>query len=125
MIADTTFLSHLLREQRAAKAGAASRFFFKHRAQKIRTSLISAGELSPLFPSATEAWVFLSRWEIYRLHIGVVDAAADIDREMIKRGQRLGENDNWIAGFARYYREPIISLDKAFDYVPQIRRISY
>jgi predicted nucleic acid-binding protein len=40
-------------------------------------------------------------------------------------GERLGENDNWIAGFCRYYREPIISLDSAFDRVPRLRRLLY
>ena len=56
---------------------------------------------------------------------GVVDAAADIDRELILTGERLGENDNWIAGFARYYREALISRDAAFDRVRGIRRVTY
>lgn len=42
-----------------------------------------------------------------------------------ERGQRFGENDNWIAGFARYYREPLIGRDQAFDRAPGVRRISY
>lgn len=125
MIADTTFVSDFLKEQRKAAAGAAAEFFFKHRAAKIRTSIITAGEVSILFPDARAAWVFLDRWEIYRLHTGVVDAAADLDREMRRLGKRLGENDNWIAGFARYYREPLISRDQGFDAVPGLRRMTY
>ena len=54
-----------------------------------------------------------------------VKAAADIDRELIAVGRRLGENDNWIAGFARCYREPLISRDVAFDRVRGLRRIVY
>ncbi len=125
MIADTTFVSHLLKERRAAKSGAASRFFFQHRAQKIRTTIITAGEAAVMFPDAQSAWQFFDRWQIYPLHNGIVDAAAQVDREMTRLGKRLGENDNWIAGFARYYREPVISLDRAFDLVPQLRRVSY
>jgi len=125
MIADTTFVSDLLKEQRTAQAGAASRFLLEHRTQKIRTSIITAGELAVLFPNSAAAWQFLDRWEIYRLHAGVVDAAADIDRELLRKGRRLGENDNWIAGFARYYREPVISRDKAYDHAPGVRRVSY
>lgn len=125
MIADTTFVSDLLKERRRNKVGDAISFFSKHRAEKIRTSIITAGELSVLFPDAASAWVWFDRWQIYRLNVGVVDVAADIDREMIRRGRRLGENDNWIAGFARYYREPIISRDQAFDLVPGIRRLTY
>ena len=52
-------------------------------------------------------------------------AAADVDRELILRGQRLGENDSWIAGFCLYYREPVISLDQAFARVPRLRRITH
>ena len=32
---------------------------------------------------------------------------------------------HWIAGFCRYYREPIMSLDDAFDRVPRLRRLPY
>ncbi|HEV8543189.1 MAG TPA: PIN domain-containing protein [Verrucomicrobiae bacterium] len=67
----------------------------------------------------------LQDWPIYRLHRGVMDAAADIDRELVSKGQRLGENDNWIAAFALYYGEPVISRDLAFDRVAGIRRIAY
>jgi predicted nucleic acid-binding protein len=44
---------------------------------------------------------------------------------MTLAGRRLGENDNWIAGFCRYYGEPVISADVAFDRVPRLRRILY
>jgi predicted nucleic acid-binding protein len=54
-----------------------------------------------------------------------MDAAADIDRELVSKSQRLGENDNWIAAFALYYGEPVIGRDLAFDRVAGIRRIAY
>lgn len=57
--------------------------------------------------------------------MGIVDKSAEIDRELIARGRRLGENDNWIAGFARHYREPLISRDRGFDAVPGLRRMAY
>jgi len=88
-------------------------------------SIITAGELSVLFPNAAAAWQWLGKWTVYRLHPGIVDAAADIDRELLREGRRLGENDNWIAGFARYYREPLISRDMAFGSVPGIRLALY
>ena len=67
----------------------------------------------------------MQKWKIYRLHDGVALAAADVDRELSRTGQRLGDNDNWIAGFARYYRQPVISHDDAFDRVPGVRRVNY
>lgn len=125
MMADTTFASDLIRERRRGIRGPASSLMVRRRSERIRLTIITAGEVSVLFPDAVAAWEWLQDWKIYRLHPGVMDAAADIDREMIERGKRLGENDNWIAGFAFYYREPLISRDAAFDRVPGIRRISY
>jgi predicted nucleic acid-binding protein len=52
-------------------------------------------------------------------------SVADMDRELMRKGNRLRENDNWIAGFCRYYREPVMSLGGAFDRVPQLRRLAY
>ena len=125
MIADTTFLVHLLAERRARRRGPANVFLADNR-NAVRTSIISLAEVAVSFPTTEEAWEYFrgSRWSVYRLHDGVAKAAADLDRELTRRG-RLGENDNWIAGFCRYYREPLISLDQAFDRVPGLRRLTY
>jgi predicted nucleic acid-binding protein len=126
MIADTTFLIHFLREGEAGRPGLARVFFAQNRSsQLVRTSIINLGEIAVAFPHAGEAWEYFKRWTVYRLTPGVAQAAAEVDKELIRTGGRLGENDNWIAGFARYYREPIISRDTAFDRVPQLRRIAY
>lgn len=125
MIADTTFLVHYVDEYRNGVAGPAQSFFARNRTEIIRTSIISIGEIAVSFDANADAWSFFKRWTIYRLHPGIVDAAADLDRELIASGGRLGENDNWIAGFCRYYREPVISLDQAFDRVPRLRRLAY
>jgi predicted nucleic acid-binding protein len=78
------------------------------------------------FSSSETAWACFSKWPIYRLHDGIAKAVADADREVSDGGQRIGENDTWIAGFCLYYREPIISLDaRAFDRVPRLRRLAY
>ena len=125
MIADSTFVSDLLKERRRGQPGPAHAFFTAHRKQKIRTTIITAGEFLLMFEDSPSAWRWLEPWAIYRLHFGIVEAAADIDRELTRHGKRLGENDNWIAGFARYYREPLVSRDAGFDAVPGIRRIRY
>ena len=125
MIADTTFVSDLFRERERGQSGPANQFFAEHRPEIIRVSIITAGELAVWFEHSWEAWVALRDWTICRLHPGIVDVAADIDRHLLASGERLGENDNWIAGFARYYREPIISRDAGFDRVPSLRRLAY
>jgi predicted nucleic acid-binding protein len=125
MIADTTFLSDLLDERDRRVRGPASCFFHTHRREIIRTTIISVSEIAVLFDSSRVAWQWLRKWTVYRLHDGIANAAADIDRLLRDEGRRLGENDNWIAGFAAYYRQPVISRDRGFDRAPGVRRIPY
>ncbi|HMO64668.1 MAG TPA: type II toxin-antitoxin system VapC family toxin [Verrucomicrobiota bacterium] len=114
MIADTTFASALLKEQRLGKPGPAHRRLGAVRAQNLRLTIITAGEIGVIFDSWPEAWAWLSRWTMYRLHSGVARAATELDRALIAEGARLGENDTWIAGFALYYREPLLTADDGF-----------
>jgi predicted nucleic acid-binding protein len=125
VIADTTFLAHLLKEDRAGTTGPARAFLAQHRRAVVRTTIISMAEIAVVFPTSADAWSHFKNWGVYSLHRGIAEAAADVDRELIHAGNRLGENDNWIAGFCRYYREPVVSLDGAFDRVPGLHRLSY
>lgn len=125
MIADTTFVSDLIKERRSEKPGPAIELFYAHRPQSVRTTVVTAGEVALLFRKSADAFEWLARWKIYRLDPGVAQAAADIDRALRRTGEQLGENDTWIAGFAAYYREALISHDTAFDRVPGIRRVVY
>src|SRR5438046_3171352 len=103
MIADTTFLSDLRRERSRSQDGPASSFLIANRAEALLVTVISAGELATVFQTNEEARRFLFRYRILRLTPEVAYTAATVDRELIRTGQRLGENDNWIAGFCRYY----------------------
>ena len=124
MIADTTFLSHLLRE-RDRGPGPATLFLAAHRTETLLITVISVGELAVLFDTTREARLFVQRCRQLRLFPEVAYVAAEIDRELIAQGLRLGENDNWIAGFCRYYGQPLISQDAAFDRVAGLRRLAY
>ncbi|MGH7869159.1 MAG: type II toxin-antitoxin system VapC family toxin [Candidatus Dormibacteraceae bacterium] len=125
MIADTTFLTHFLEESEAGRTGPARIFFALHRRELIRTTIICVAEIAVMFPTSADAWAYFKAWKLYPLHRGIAEAAADVDRMLLRTGQRLGENDNWIAGFCRYYREPVISRDAGFDRVPDLRRVAY
>jgi predicted nucleic acid-binding protein len=125
VIGDTTFLIHFHREGLRGQRGPARAFFAQHRQEMIWTSIVSLSEIAPSFDTSWQAWEYFKRWKILALHRGIAEAAADVDREMISLGHRLGENDNWIAGFCRYYRQPLVSRDVAFDRVPGLRRIAY
>jgi predicted nucleic acid-binding protein len=123
VICDTTFLSDLRRERQRALRGPALAFLAAHRRQPFLVTVISAGEIAVIFESTADARTYLSRFKVLRLTPEIALVAAQIDRELID--QRLGENDNWFAGFCRYYGQPIISRDTAFDRVRGLRRLSY
>jgi len=123
MICDTTFLSDLHDE--AGRPGPAIAFLAAHRTAPSLVTVISAGEVAVIFDTNQQARQFLARYRILRLLPEIAYVAAGIDRELIGVGQRLSENDNWIAGFCRYYAQPLISRDGAFDRVRGLRRLRY
>lgn len=125
MIADTTFLIDLHREQTARRKGPATAFLAGHRRSRIHTTIISAGEFAAAFDDVADAIPFIGRFHTFKLHTEAAYTAATIDRLLIQQGGRLGENDTWIAGIARYYGQPLISNDTAFDRVPGLRRVAY
>ena len=125
MIADTTFLSDFHHEREAGLRGPASRFLAAHRSQPTFVTVISVGEIAVIFDSQAAARQFLGPYRVLRLTPEIALVAAQIDREQIVSGARLGENDNWIAGFCRYYGQPLISRDAAFDIVQGLRRLQY
>jgi predicted nucleic acid-binding protein len=100
-------------------------FLRARRTEIFLTTVVTVGEFAVMYDDANAARRFLARYRQLRLTPEIAYAAAMIDRELIEVGGRLGENDNWIAGFCRYYGQPIISRDGAFDRVPGLRRLNY
>jgi len=125
MICDTAFLIDLLRERADGRPRGAQAFLAAHRNQPFLTTVISVGEAAAMYANPEEARPLLTRYPQLRLTPEVAFAAASVDRELVQIGQRLGENDNWIAGFCRYYGQPIVSRDGAFDRVRGLRRLDY
>lgn len=125
MILDTTFLVDLEEELREDRAGRAQRFLAGHRAAQPLVTVISLGEIAAGMEDNEAARYFLSRWRVLNLRSEIALTAASIDHLLMQSGERLGENDNWIAGFARYYGQPLVSNDRAFDRVPGLRCVRY
>ena len=125
MICDTTFLSDLVHEREAGRRGPAFAFLAARRRQPFLVTVISLGELAAMYANPNDARPLLSHYRVLRLTPEIAYTAAAIDHELIQTGRRLGENDNWIAGFCRYYGQPVISRDRAFDRVRGLRRLAY
>jgi predicted nucleic acid-binding protein len=126
MIADTTFLSDFHHEHERHWVGPARNFFAAHRKRPLRATVISISELAVIFPTNQDARQFLGRFFTFKsVFPELAYTAASIDRELISIGRRLGENDNWIAAFCRYYGETLVSRDGDFDRVQGLRRRPY
>ena len=82
MIADTNFVSEILKERARGRRGPAMDFLATHRKEPLCTCIITVGELAPWFGRSAEIWPALRRWPIFRLHDGIVNAAADLDRQL-------------------------------------------
>ena len=117
MICDTTFLSDI-----PDRVPEALRLLAGHRGEAFLVTVISAGEIAVIFRTNQEARRFLAPYRVLTLKPEIALTAATIEREL---DQRLGENDTWIAGFCRYYGQPLISRDRDFDRVPNLRRLEY
>ena len=125
MIADTTFLIDLYEEQAKGLPGPASVFLSRNRAAVLRITIISLGEFATGFDNPRDAREYLHRFPVIRITPECAYECSRVDRELIQIGRRLGENDNWIAGIARYYGEPLVSNDNAFTRVAGLKLRSY
>src|SRR5439155_23170517 len=93
MILDTPFLSDLHHEQQEQRSGPATAFIAAHRTESFLATVISVGELVPIFPSEAEARTYFHRYRILRLHLAIAYMSGGLHREISAVGQRLGEND--------------------------------
>lgn len=125
MFLDTNFLIDLEEETGTNRVGPARRFLGRHRGALVVVSVIALGELAAGLDDSEAARIFLAGFRVVTLKPEIALEAAAVDRELIETGERLGENDTWLAGFARYYGTPLVSNDRAFDRVQRLRRVAY
>lgn len=116
-----TFLIDLERELDTDRIGPARRFLGGNRRGPVAVSVISLGESAANMPDSKTAREFVSNFHILHLKPEIGLAGADVDRLLIRVGIRLGENDTWLVGTALYYGIPIVSTDRAFERVPELR----
>jgi predicted nucleic acid-binding protein len=122
---DTNFLIDLEAETAANRVGPARRFLARHRRAPVVISVVALGELAAGMEDNETARLFLSGFRIVTLKPEIALEAAAVDRELMPSGERLGENDTWLAGFARYYGMPLVTNDGAFARVRGLRRLAY
>jgi predicted nucleic acid-binding protein len=125
MLTDTTFWIDLGEESERGRIGPALQFLARHRTSNLRVSIITWGELAPGVNSPAELDNLLRRIRIVHLHLQIAWEAGRIERELAARGQRLGENDNWIAATARTAGLRLVTRDDAFERVRGLHLLRY
>ena len=100
MIFDSTFFVALHRELQRGKRGPAQEFLTRHADEVFGMSEITRGELARGFVHKA-AWAdFCDRFVSYPFNDAVAWRAAEIFKDLRKRGVMTGENDLWIAATA-------------------------
>jgi predicted nucleic acid-binding protein len=125
MLTDTSFWIDLFREQNYRQKGPATSFLARYRAHELSVSVVTWGELAVGVERSGDLEKLLWRVRIHFLPLQVAWYASRIDRDLASKGQRLGENDNWIAATALAYGLRLVTNDEDFKRVPKLHRVSY
>lgn len=121
LLLDTSVLIELEDELARRHIGPVRTYLGQHKTAALACATVTVGELAS---GADEEAVrfFLRRLRKIPLSEPVAYRAGQLDRELAKRGMRLGENDNWIAATALLYAATLVYVDGDFRRVPGLKQ---
>lgn len=128
MILDTTFLIDFHRETTRRAPGAAAAWLSRAAAQPVHISVVTMGEfMEGLLPHQSAAGrAFMERFRVFPVDQPVALAYAGISRAMRAAGERIGDNDLWIAATALAHDLPLVTRDIGhFRRIEPLRLLSY
>jgi predicted nucleic acid-binding protein len=128
MILDTTVLIDLYREARAARPGRATGFLAAHRDEPVQISIVTFGEFAEGFPAERRDLCadILHRYAVLHIDETVAWQYATVSRHLRERGERIGDNDLWIAATALAHEQPLASRNIAhLRRVPRLQLLTY
>lgn len=113
MIYDSTFFIAL--ERRKTRAAALD-FLARHEDEPARLPVVVWGEIAVGYDSLDELRSNLDpAYTIESLTEEIAWHASRVQVILAQRGQLVGENDTWIAGYALYFDEPLVSRDTDYQ----------
>jgi predicted nucleic acid-binding protein len=121
LLLDTSVLIGLERELALREIGPIRAFLGRKKGEELACSAVTVGELAA-GGSETAVRVFLRHLRKIPLSEAIAYRAGELDKRQLRKGQRLGENDNWIAATALYYSSILIYADGDFDRVDGLKR---
>ena len=128
MLLDTTYLIDLQRELLRRTQGGAFRFLSDHPDILLRMSVVTYGELAEGFTPESRAdfQELIRPYEIVPLTDDIAWQFGMLSRILRSEGQRLGDNDLWIAATALELGAPLVTRDRAhFERIAGLTVLSY
>jgi predicted nucleic acid-binding protein len=121
LLLDTSVLVDLERELSEKAVGPVRSYLGRNRGEDLACSTVTVGELA-VGQNEIAVRVLLRRLRKIPLTEAIAYRAAELDRIQLRKGQRLGENDTWIAATALHYSATLVHTDGDFDRVIGIKR---
>ena len=121
LLLDTSALIGLEEELSSRTVGPVRSTLGGHKGETLACSTVTVGELAA-GASETEVRVLLRNLRKIPLSEAIAYRAGVLDQAQMKKGQRLGENDTWIAATALYYSATLLYADGDFDRVDGLKR---
>ena len=125
MILDTNALSSLARKDRDLLSALGD-------ARRLAVTLISLGEYKygiaqSRMQDELEEWLraFLQRAEVLCPDMRSLPHYANVRSELRHAGTPIPANDCWIAALVRQHGMPLLSRDRHFDLVDDVRRVDW
>ena len=121
LLLDASALIGLERELARRKVGRVRAYLGEHLGDELACCTVTVGELAS-GEDETAVRVFLRHLRKLPLSEAIAYRAGQLDKDLISKGQRLGENDNWIAATALHYSATLVYADGDFDRVTGLKR---
>jgi predicted nucleic acid-binding protein len=121
LLLDTSALIGLERELAYREAGPVRTYLGQHKGEELSCCTVTVGELASGGNEAA-VQVFLRHLRKIPLSEAIAYRAGELDKRQMRKGQRLGENDNWIAATALHYSATLVYTDGDFDRIDGIKR---
>jgi predicted nucleic acid-binding protein len=121
LLFDTSALIDLEAELCEKRVGPVRAFMGRHLGEDLACSTITIGELA-VGSRESAARILTRRLRKIPVSEAIAYRAADLDRSLVGNGQRLGENDTWIAATALYYSATLVHIDADFLRVKGLKR---
>jgi predicted nucleic acid-binding protein len=121
LVLDSSALIGLERELADRRVGRVRAFLGEHMGEDLACSTVTVGELAS-GGDETAVRVLLRRLRKLPVSEAIAYAAGTLDKDLMKNGQRVGENDNWIAATAMHYSATLVYAAGDFDRVRGLKR---